>query len=369
MRILVELGHPAQVHTMKHSIEGLIERGHKIKIAIREREDMVGNLLDTYGYNYDNLRPASKGMLNKFINIFRNDSALSKICKRFKPDIFFGPASVYSSHVSSLRRKEYVCYGDSEAIGSMKIQYLLFKPFINCIITPEKFRTELGKKQVRVKSYKELAYLHPNRFKPDDSVYKELGLKKGERYVLLRFGSFDASHDIGKTGFSMADKEKLLKELKKHTKVFISSEEPLKGKFKKYRLPTRIERMHHVIHFASLLVGDTQTSTTEAACLGTPAIRSNKWVGPNDMSNFIELEKDFGLIFNFQNPKKVRRKAVELIEDRDLGEKWQKKRKKLLQRKIDLTSFFIWFIENYPKSKKIMKKNPNYQDKFKGVLK
>jgi len=32
---------------------------------------------------------------------------------------------------------------------------------------------------------------------------------------------------------------------------------------------------------------------------------------------------------------------------------------------IDVTSFMVWFIENYPNSLKIMKDNPDYQWKFK----
>ena len=32
---------------------------------------------------------------------------------------------------------------------------------------------------------------------------------------------------------------------------------------------------------------------------------------------------------------------------------------------INLTDFMVWFIENYPNSFEIMKKNPNYQDNFK----
>jgi len=37
----------------------------------------------------------------------------------------------------------------------------------------------------------------------------------------------------------------------------------------------------------------------------------------------------------------------------------------MLADKIDVTAFFVWFIENYPDSAKIMKENPDYQYKFK----
>ena len=36
----------------------------------------------------------------------------------------------------------------------------------------------------------------------------------------------------------------------------------------------------------------------------------------------------------------------------------------LKEKMIDPTKFLVWFIESYPKSFEIMKKNPNYQEKF-----
>jgi hypothetical protein len=37
----------------------------------------------------------------------------------------------------------------------------------------------------------------------------------------------------------------------------------------------------------------------------------------------------------------------------------------MIKDKIDVTAFMVWFIENYPESKRIMKENPDYQYKFK----
>ena len=37
----------------------------------------------------------------------------------------------------------------------------------------------------------------------------------------------------------------------------------------------------------------------------------------------------------------------------------------MLKDKIDVTAFMVWFIENFPESHKIMKKNPNYDERFK----
>jgi hypothetical protein len=37
----------------------------------------------------------------------------------------------------------------------------------------------------------------------------------------------------------------------------------------------------------------------------------------------------------------------------------------MLADKIDVTAFLVWFIENYPKSETLMKKEPEFQVKFK----
>jgi uncharacterized protein len=58
-------------------------------------------------------------------------------------------------------------------------------------------------------------------------------------------------------------------------------------------------------------------------------------------------------------------KGLELVDIPDLKEQWARKREKLLDEKIDVTAFMVWFVENYPKSFKIMKKNPTFQDRFK----
>jgi len=116
--------------------------------------------------------------------------------------------------------------------------------------------------------------------------------------------------------------------------------------------------------YAKMLVGDSQTMTTEAGVLGTPAIRCNSFVGENDMGNFIELEQKYSLIFNYDDPNKAMEKAVELIQKPNLKEEWKKKREQLLKDKIDVTAFMVWFIENYPESFREMKENPEIQYRF-----
>ena len=101
--------------------------------------------------------------------------------------------------------------------------------------------------------------------------------------------------------------------------------------------------------------------TTEAAVLGTPAVRSNSFVGKNDMGNFIELEKNYNLIFNCASEETALNAAVHILNMPDAKGKWAKKREKLLKDKIDVTAFMVWFVENYPRSFTEMKEHPEVQ--------
>ena len=50
--------------------------------------------------------------------------------------------------------------------------------------------------------YHELAYLHPNRFTPDPGILDLLGVKESQRYVIIRFVGWGASHDKGHAGIT-----------------------------------------------------------------------------------------------------------------------------------------------------------------------
>ena len=360
MKILFDLGHPAHVHLFKYIIRNLEKNDHKIKICVRERENIVGKLLDLYSFEYENLERNAPGLLNKAIIMLKNDYKLMNISNRFNPDIFISLISPYPAQVSKLKGKPFIAFADSEP---ERLILSLTLPFTNTVITPISFRKDFGKKHIRIKGYKELAYLHPNWFKPNPDILDILGVSKDEKYVILRFSAFDASHDIGIKGFSWENKKRLVKDLEKYAKIFISSEIKLPLDFKKYAIKMPPHKMHDALYHASLLVGDTGTMVTEAGVLGTPAIISH----PKSlkMSNFIELERKYGLIFNIREPGMAIEKAVELIQQSDLKQEWKKKRENLLKDKIDVTAFMTWFIENYPESFKEMKENPEYQEKFK----
>ncbi|TAH69113.1 MAG: hypothetical protein EWM47_07530 [Anaerolineaceae bacterium] len=108
--------------------------------------------------------------------------------------------------------------------------------------------------------------------------------------------------------------------------------------------------MHSFLSNANLLVTDSGSMTTEAAVMGIPVVRCDSFIGHQKLGIFKELEYKYGLIFNYQDSIQALKKAIELIQIPDIKIEWEQKRKYLLQDKIDVTLFMVWFVENYPRS-------------------
>jgi predicted glycosyltransferase len=166
---------------------------------------------------------------------------------------------------------------------------------------------------------------------------------------------------VGHSGMSDDDKIKLINLFNdKGFIVFISSEGALPDNLKKYSLQLPPEYIHSALFEADMFIGESGTMATEAAILGTPSVLINSL----DAGVFKELVA-CGLLYHIKTMDAI----VEIVKDFDLGEDLKEKhiinRDRLLSEKIDLTKFLIWFIENYPESASTMKKNPDYQNKFK----
>ena len=144
-------------------------------------------------------------------------------------------------------------------------------------------------------------------------------------YAILRFVGWAANHDIHNNGFSLDEKITLAESVGRYMTVYISSEKALPSELARYKLTTPAAQIHNVLANADLYVGDSQTMAAEAALLGTPAIRSNSFVGEGDMSNFKMLENKYGLLLNIRDFDAVLGKAVDFAEQ-SRKEEWNKKR-------------------------------------------
>jgi uncharacterized protein len=159
-------------------------------------------------------------------------------------------------------------------------------------------------------------------------------------------------------------KRELIVKLLKRGRVFITAESEIEPDFADLKLPTPPELIHSVLAFAAMYVGESQTMTSEAAVLGTPALKCNTFAGRLSIPN--EMENKFNLCYSFHPSdfNKLLAKIDELLSIPHLKEEWQNRRNRMLQDKIDVTGFFAWFVENYPVSVQLLKSDPDQTLQF-----
>ena len=207
MKIVVDINHPAHVHFFKNFIREMEERGHQVVITASQK-DLAYTLLQKYGFTYIPLGCYGDSLLKKLVNLPLLDLRMYNVLKKMNPDISVGIGSIRAAHASLLLKKPCISFEDTEHATE---QIRLYLPFAASVCTPSCYRGDIGPKQIRYNGYHELAYLHPDRFTPNPTVLTELGLTEGDPFIVVRFVSWQASHDVGQHG--IRDKVGLVKAL------------------------------------------------------------------------------------------------------------------------------------------------------------
>lgn len=357
MKVLFEICHPAHVHYFRNLIKLMKEQGDEVLVMAQNR-GIIKQLLEHYKIDFILFKNLPKNIYGKLAYIPITDLIFYKHARTFKPDILVGFAGAYISHVGWIMNRPRIVIDDTE---HATISHLSYKSFASAILTPSCFHKDMGKKQLRFNSYIEFAYLHPNYFLPKPTIFNTLEFDPSKKNVIIRFVSWRASHDIGQSGLTFETKFNLVKALAEHANIMISSEEELPEELMKYKYRLKPEEMHDALAATDLFIGEGATMATECAILGTPAI----YINSLECGTNTEQEEVYGLVYNFRTSEGVIDKAVSLIQEEHLKEKHLERRKKLLNDKIDITAFLLWYLKNYPESSVMMKKDPTYQNRFK----
>lgn len=363
MKYLFFLGHPAHFHLFRNTIDALISKGHKVFILIKKK-DILEDLLKHSGHEYVNVLPDGRadGKIGIAIGVIKKDWELLRFCLKNKPDLMMG-TSAEIAHVGKFLGIPSMNFNEDDA-GIIKTFAKLTYPFSTHVVSPIGCDNEQwNKKTIAYNGYHKLAYLHPNRFAPDlNVVHKYFSTEKP--YYLLRFAKLNAHHDAGIQGISTDIAQKVIDLLTKTGNVYITSERELEPQFEKYRLKINPLDIHHIMYYADIYLGDSQSMAVEAAMLGTPSIRFSDFSGR--ISVLEELEHKYGLTFGIKptTPTVLFDKLKELVNTPDLKKIFLEKRDKMLAEKIDVSAFFTWLIEKYPNSSKIIKNDPQYYKNF-----
>ena len=332
MRVLIDINHPGHVHLFKNLYFELKKRNVFVLVTATHK-DIATLLLKKYKIPFIDLGNYGKSTFSKMVQLPIKSLHLTYITWKNKIDYLFG-VSFRVSHAGFLTKGKSFVFDDIE---HAKEEILLYKYFATKILTPDCFEIDFGEKHIKYNGYHELAYLHPDHFMPKPETLRELNLKENDVFFVVRFVSWNASHDLGQSGISLETKRKLIQLLRSKGKVIISSEENLTSEFEKYRMNICPTKIHDLLYYSSLFIGEGATMASESAVLGTPSI----YVNSLDAGTLKNQER-LGLVDGLRTDESliplVKVKLGDLKSEKD---KHRSNAKRMLQEKINLTEFIL----------------------------
>ena len=383
-KIAIFLGHPAHFHLFKNAAKNLISEGYDVTFAVK-RKDILEQLVKDAGFKYVIVRDVPRQKSNKLTliwSILKMDWKVMTFLWKYRPKLFIGTYGFWASLIYGC---PFITCNEDDAAVVPHFAYLAY-PTASAILTPTVCNNgRWNNKSTKYPGYHELAYLHPNHFTPDPKIVKAYSIDTSKPYFILRFASLNAHHDSGIKGINTEVAQRLIDILSPHGCIYITSERPLESQFEQYRIHINPLDMHHVMAFASLYIGDSQTMAAEAGVLGVPFVRFNDFVGR--IGYLRELEDVYKLGYGIhattlaadspirRNDGSVQPSGVEALYERvaqlvvmpaeERKATFQARREKMLSEKIDCAKFLTWFIENYPKSVEETKKaDKEFWDRF-----
>jgi len=364
MKVLFMISHPAHFHMFRYTIGNLQNDGHQVVVVIRPK-DVLETLCQHSGMPYYKVknRPKKWGMIGLGLSLVGKTIEVWRIARKEKPDLLVGSDGVLAVVGKLMGKPSFECFeDDAEAIA---LYAKMFFPLYTSLVGPE--CCSAGKweyKKTGYCSYHELGYLHPNQFTPDRKKVERYGIDTTRPYILVRFAQLTAHHDVGIHGINTEIAEHLMEMLRPYGTVYITSERPLEPQFEQYRIKIDPLDMHHVMAYASLYIGDSQTMAAEAGVLGTPFVRFNDFVGRLSYLNELENQYHLGYGHKTHDVDGFYASIQRWLDTPDRKTICAERRERMLADKIDYAQFLTWFIENYPESVQTMKVNPDYQLRF-----
>lgn len=331
--ILFDVGHPAHVHLFRHVARDLEAQGHRILFTALDRE-IILYLLEQYQLPHRVTYVRRGGKLALLAELILRTLATWRIVRQFEADLLVSFGNPTVGAPARLMRKPYIALTDTEHATE---QHALFKPLATVIATPSVFGRDLGPHQVRYNGYHELAYLHPDVFTPDPAHLEPLGLKPDDRFFIVRFVAWRATHDVGQHGFSLEYKRTLLRELAQQGRVLLSVEDTVDPEFADIVTTFPPEIIHHLLAYATLYVGEGGTMASEAAVLGTPSV----YVNTLTMGYIEELQARYQLLFRHPDGMDALATVRDLLARPTLKQDWAQRRAQLLADKISVTPWLV----------------------------
>lgn len=359
---LFYLGHPAHYHLFKGVINHFHQSGNR-PVVIIKKKDVLEDLIRKEPWKVIVLRSNPKGSSFKvrMRNVVRL-LALFLISLRTRSNLLIGSAAELAIIGKVLGKQSVIFFEDD--LEEVPLFAKMAGPNASLLVCPTSCSAaKWDHRTLKYPSYHELAYLHPNHFKADKAKVPH-SIDVHRPFTIMRFSDLNAYHDLGKSGISDDLALEIIEVLKPYGEVHITSERPLSDTLDQYRISVSPEDIHHVMYYASLFVGDSQTMTAECAVLGTPSIRYNSFVGK--LGYLEELEHRFFLTKGVMagEPQALLTEVKKAAEAMKPGNPVVLNVDQMLSQMMDLNQFLIWFLSTYPQSHQLLKQGKFGFEKF-----
>ncbi|MFH0844727.1 MAG: DUF354 domain-containing protein [Pseudomonadota bacterium] len=337
MNIFINISHPAHVHFFRNAINMLSTRGHHVITGARDKEFSIA-LLKAYGIDHLFLTRKGKGVLGLAKELIVQQPKIAKIAGRYGIDIMLQIGGIFNAPIGRVYGIPTLAFSDTE---NDRWGNRLSFPLSKHVLSPTCFDHAVGgswRNQVLYPGYHELAYLSP-RYVPE-----EINPKNN---FLVRFVGWGAGHDVGEVGLSVHQKIEIIHILKRYGSVHVSSEAPLPEEVLEFELKIHPSKIHDFMKGCRMVVGESATMTSEAACLGIPAV----FISNTGRGYTTEQDRRYGLVkhYRIDQWEEILRTLNEWAH-RELNQEWQRKRWTMLREKIDVTPWLVDLIEGYPDS-------------------
>ncbi len=337
MRVLIDILHPAHVHFFRNFYAEMESRGHHVCITARDKDRSV-ELLQAFDLPCQQISRQRSGGVGLAFEMAERTPRLMKVMRSFMPDVLTGIMGPSIALAGALRRVPAVVFYDTEfAVQTNRLVY----PLAHSVCTPDCYQGKVRGRHLQYAGYHELAYLHPNRFKPDPALLADFDIGPDEPYSIVRFVSWQAIHDRQERGLSAKQKRHLVEVLQRRGRVLVSSEAPLTPDLANLAVRGPVEQIHHLIAHARLVVGESATMSSEAAVLGVPAV----YIATTGRGYTDDEERRYGLVRHFtEDQYDMALSAIEELLDRPALAN-RAARQRLIDEKIDVTAWMVDYFE------------------------
>ena len=306
MKILIDLLHPADINFFKNAIDALNKRDVDSTIIMRPR----GKMIEILKSELPNMQftPVGKyytSTSGKLFSIATRNLNLVLFLRKNNFDIctsygfFVGIASRFCRIPSVIFTDDY----------EYRIPYYLFKSCGGYLVIPTCIPSS-GKNILKYNGFKELAYLHPNYFKPDRKVLEQYGITP-TNYVFIREVS---RVSLNYKKMQQTDLPEVIRSLNNSgLDVVLSLEDKTRAdslKDKCIILEEPIEDIFSLMSFALFTISSGDSMARESCLVGTPTI----YTGGRDMIVNRELVEK-GCLFKVDENQALNDAITNVIEE------------------------------------------------------